>query len=432
MPSSTSSSDAAANAAAQAALANASLESGSIGIPLTAPGSPLPGPGAGEHFVRPGFVRQTASDRPGVAQPVPVRDIPVQPWGRILVAALVLTSVMLGGWEWYWRAFGATPSYRNSNGEWAEQRRRIDAGEGGKTVLLGSSRVLFDVQLPVWERLTGERPIQLAIEGTSPVPMLEDLAADPNFTGHLLVGVAPDIFFSGFAYRGKVVPYYHSQGPSQRSGNWLSKHLLEPWFAFDDPDFALGTVIRRQAWPGRPGIHVHTQVRKLLVQDADRNSHMWRKVEIDPRYRAIARSIWSERFTGPPPPDMDTPAKRQKLIDEQIGKAAVAIAKLRARGVQVLFLRPPSTGDYYAFEQHAVPRAQTWDVLLQRTGAPGIHFEDYPQLQGYLQPEWSHLSASEADRFTAALVPIIERDYWRKPRVDVTPPAIAEARPTAR
>lgn len=374
----------------------------------------------GVAFERPGFVRQTASDRPGVAQPVPVRDIPLQPWGRILLAALVMAMLMLAGWEAYWRAFGATPGYRNSKGAWAEQRRRIDQGEGGKTVLVGSSRVLFDVQLPVWERLTGERPIQLAIEGTSPVPMLEDLAADPKFTGHLLVGVAPDIFFSGRAYRGDVLPYFHKQGPSQRSGHWLSKHLLEPTFAFYDPDFALGTVVRRQPWPSRPGVHKSTAVRKLMVQDADRNTHMWRKVEVDPQYNALARSIWSERFTGPPPPDMDTPAKRQTLIDEQVGKAAAAIATLRARGVQVLFLRPPSNGDYYAFEQHAVPRAQTWDVLLQRTGAPGIHFEDYPQLQGYIQPEWSHLSAAEAERFTAALVPLVEMD-WPRGRAATAP-----------
>jgi hypothetical protein len=57
------------------------------------------------------------------------------------------------------------------------------------------------------------------------------------------------------------------------------------------------------------------------------------------------------------------------------------------------------------------PRATTWDVLLQRTGAPGIHFQDYPQLQGYDQPEWSHLSASEAQRFTAALTPLVQREF---------------------
>ena len=32
----------------------------------------------------PAGLRLTASDRPGEAQPVPVRDIPQQPWGRIM------------------------------------------------------------------------------------------------------------------------------------------------------------------------------------------------------------------------------------------------------------------------------------------------------------------------------------------------------------
>lgn len=366
-----------------------------------------------ERFERPGFVRLTASDRPGVAQPVPVRDIPAQPWQQIFLVALVLFALLLTGWELYWRTYGASPTYRNSDGQWAQQRRRIDTGEGGKTVLIGSSRVLFDVQLPVWEKLAGERPIQLAIEGTSSLLVLEDLAADPNFSGHLLVGVAPDLFFSGFAYRGKVVPFYHKQSPSQRSGNWLSMHLLEPFFAFDDPDFALATVVERQAWPPRPGGKGNTAVRKLRVSDADRNTHMWRKVETDPAYRALARSIWAERFAAPPPPNMDTPAKLQKLIDTQIQRAVDAVAKLRARGVQVLFVRPPSMGPYLEFENKVFPRARTWDVLLQRTGAAGIHFQDYPELQGYDQPEWSHLSAADAERFTAALYRIIERDYWR-------------------
>ncbi|GAA0722077.1 hypothetical protein [Dokdonella soli] len=370
---------------------------------------PYAGDAAG--YVAPAGVRLTASDRPGVAQPVPVRDIPARPWRGISITALILTVLLVAGWEGYWRAFGATPGYRNSNGEWVEQRRRIDHGEGGKTVLIGASRVLFDVQLPVWERITGERPIQLALEGTSPLPVLEDLAADPQFTGRLLVGVAPDIFFSGFAYRGDALHYYRAQTPSQRIGDWLSKRLLEPWLAFYDSDFALATVIRRQAWPVWPGARPHMSVRKLMMQDADRNTTMWRKLETDPAYRDLARSIWAQDFNEPLP-NMDTPTKAQKVIDEQIQRAVDAVVKLRKRGVQVLFLRPPSTDVFYAYEQRELPRAKTWDVLLQRTGAPGIHFEDYPELQGYEQPEWSHLSASEAKRFTAALVPIIERDFW--------------------
>src|SRR5687767_12379859 len=133
------------------------------------------------HFERPGFVRLTAADRPGVAQPVPERDVPPQPWLRIGAFAALLFAALLGAYEWHWRAFGREPGYRNSDGAWMEQRRRIDHGEGDATVVIGSSRVLFDIQLPVWERVAGERPIQLALEGTSPMPILEDLADDPRF-----------------------------------------------------------------------------------------------------------------------------------------------------------------------------------------------------------------------------------------------------------
>ena len=360
--------------------------------------------------MRSGFVRQTASDRPGVAQPVPERDIPVRPWRAITWGALVLFLVLLGAWEWHWREFGAKPAYRNSFGLWAEQRRRINAGEGDRTVLIGSSRVLFGVQLPVWERLTGERPIQLSMEGTTPMPMLEDLAKDPDFTGRLLIGVAPDVFFSGFSYRGEVVPYFHDQGPSQRTGHWISKHLVEPWAAFYEPDFALDTVVRRQDWPLRPGTEPRTRVRKLADTAYDRNTAMWSKVAEDPAYRDLARRIWAEDF-GAAPPGMDTPAGLAKAVDLQVGKAKAAIDVLRARGVAVVFVRMPSNGEYLAYEERYLPRETTWDVLLARTGVPGIHFQDHPELQGYDLPEWSHLSASEAARFTAQLVPLVEAEF---------------------
>jgi hypothetical protein len=337
----------------------------------------------------------------------------VQPWRSIFIGALSLFIMLMAAWELYWRSQGALPGYHNSNAEWAQQRRRIDTGEGGKTILVGSSRILFDVQLPVWEKATGERPIQLAIEGTSAVPVLEDLAADPNVTGRIVAGVASDLFFTGFAFRGDVVPYFHKESPSQRVGNWLSREFIEPYFAFDDFDFALGAVLKRQPWPARTDVPNRFDVRKLLVQDADRNSNLWSKLETDAEYRDVARMIWAQHFDGPPPPSMDTPEKLQKIIDAQIQRAADAVAKLRARGVPVLFVRPPTAGRYLEFDNKVFAREHTWDLLLARTGAPGIHFADYPELQGYDLPEWSHMTKAEAERFTQALVTIIDRDFWK-------------------
>jgi hypothetical protein len=60
--------------------------------------------------------------------------------------------------------------------------------------------------------------------------------------------------------------------------------------------------------------------------------------------------------------------------------------------VPVIFVRHPSAGEYLAHEERTVPRRLSWDVLLAETGAPGIYFQDYPQLRSYDLPEWPHMS----------------------------------------
>ena len=355
-------------------------------------------------------------DDPRVAEGPIDRPLPQRPLGLAALIAVLLAVIGLVAWEAYWRDFGVEPGLRNSDGHWARERRRIDEGEGGRTVLLGASRVLFDIDLDTWERVTGERPIQLAVEGTTPLPMLEDLAADPDFHGRVLVGVAPDVFFSGFAYRGKILDYYRKESPSQRASEWLSSRLLEPWLAFyGDPDFALFTVLERQPWPARAGVPNLLDVRKLSMTAPDRGTAMWRKLEDDPGYRDLARRIWAQFFDFMPR-TAKTEAVYAKMIDAEITKAAAAVATLRARGVPVVFVRPPSDGAYFAFEQRDFPRASSWDALLARSGAPGIHFEDHPAQQGLRLPEWSHLAAGERPRYTASVLEVIERDkLWTLP-----------------
>ncbi|MCU0758848.1 MAG: hypothetical protein MUF07_06575 [Steroidobacteraceae bacterium] len=357
-------------------------------------------------------MRLTAADRPGVAQPVPVRDVPPLPWPRLLLAALLLAVTLTAAWEACWRSQGAVPAFRDDAALWTLQRDRIDRGEGDATVLVGSSRSFFDVQLPVWERLGGRRPVQLSLVGTSPLFALEDLADDPEFRGALLVDVAPDLFFTGFENKSGFAEYRAKQSPSERVGKWLSMTFVEPYLAFYHEDYALFPVLRRQPWPQRPGVRGLTAVRRLEVIGRDRATHMWARVEDDPEYRELTRRIWTERFQGRPGgPDGATPGQ---VADRQVARAAAAVAKLRARGVHVLFVRHPTGGDYLAFERRAFPRTTTWDPLLARTGAPGIHFEDHPGLEAGLEfPEWSHMSRASAERYTERLYRLIEREHPR-------------------
>ncbi len=345
------------------------------------------------------------------------RPTPVLRFGLALVLAVIVFAGALTVWEMSWRAYGSVPSIQNSDGLWAQQRRRIDDGEGNATVLAGSSRVLFDIDLDAWQRVAGERPIQLALEGTSPMFLLKDLASNPKFTGRLVVGVAPDLFFTGFAYRASVEKYQREETWSQRAGQWLSMHTIEPFFAFFDPDFALMTVLRRQPWPVRAGVHSRMDVRKLSIGDGDRDTHMWSKVEDDSAYQKMAQDVWAQDFDKPAYKAMrfSGPEEMQRHIDKQIEAAVEATAKLRARGVKVVFVRLPTAGRYLEYDEREFPRRQTWEVLLERSGCPGIHFQDYPELQGYWLPEWSHLATKERPRFTEAIYRILERDHgWSR------------------
>ena len=336
------------------------------------------------------------------------RPLPANSLGVAALVSLVVASVLLGAWELHWREYGSEVSYRNSGGLWAAERRRIDKGEGDALVLIGSSRMQFDVQLDVWEQVAGEKPIQLAMVGTSPLTAMEGLADDPDFTGRLLVGVAPDLFFSGLELYGEVFDRYRTETPAEWLGQQISL-LIEPHLAFYNIDYALIPILRRQPLPPREGVFDPLEVRKLDILRKDRNIRMWRKVEEDPEYQALAERIWAQ-FLPLEIEDQEQYEMQLASYAAQIDRAVAATRKLADRGVDVIFVRFPSSERYRESEQIFFPRAATWDLLIEKTGAFGIHFEDYEELQGYEIPEWSHLSAAEADRFTKALYEVVQRE----------------------
>jgi hypothetical protein len=326
-----------------------------------------------------------------------------------LMAALFVLAI--GGWEAYWRSQQFRPSIRNSEGLWAETRRRIDHVEPNQTALLGSSRMLFDIDLDVWEEMTGVVPVQLALEGTNPRPVLSDLAGDPDFTGLAIVGVTPVLFLMPDAgYREAAIERYESESPSQ----WLSQRIsrpLERVFAFYDFDTALFAVLHRQTWwPERPGLPFQRrEVRRLAEMDHRREANLWSRLDDDPEYAALAQSIWSDLLDHPPPQPPEEEARKQ--FEAMLEELRDDVAAIRARGGDVAFVRLPSTGHFREVEASAFPRERVWEPILAATDAVGVHFEDHPELMDVRVPEWSHVSAKDKPRLTAALVRILREKF---------------------
>ena len=121
------------------------------------------------------------------------------------------------------------------------------------------------------------------------------------------------------------------------------------------------------------------------------------RILTDARLRGHARYAW-KGFK-----------KNKPYADDQIRKglaeAATAVATIRARGGDVVFVRPPSDRHLRINEEAAVPKAKGWNALLRVTHSVGVHNDDLPaSVNNLLLPEWSHLSRACAVVFTDAYV----------------------------
>jgi hypothetical protein len=345
---------------------------------------------------RPGFVRLTAADRPGVAQPVPVRDIPPRPWPRILAATLSLLLIAVGAWEWRMRTLGLEAGDLDDGPSfWAEQRRRIDAGDVA-VAIVGDSRILYDTDLERFERLAGVRPLQLAIAGSTALPFLEDLADAPNFKGLAIVGIADRSYFrGGGGLGGWALDRYRFESPAVHT-SFLLHRSLSRTLAFLDEKYRLNSLVRLLDGGWRAGVQlpVNERLWKLGTVIDDRQTYMWARVESDARVRAHQGAAWV-RFLAPFP---------AATVMSTVQRSRSAIAKIRARGGEVVFVRPPSAPELRVYEEQTVSRTAGWDLLLTRADVRGVHFDDYPAMHGLVLPEYSHLSRACATVFTDAYV----------------------------
>ena len=383
--------------------------------------------GVREGALPPGL-RQTAANRPGQAQPVPTRDVPLKPWARIGTFVFTAVALLTGAWEWNARAnlglragdIGDSPQ------AWAEARRAADHAQ---VAIVGDSRILFDTDQARFQALTGVRPVQVSHVGTDARALLEHFANDPNFHGLLIVGLADTMYFGMpvIGLGGAAVHNYDKNGkPSQLTGLWIDR-WLQKYLAFMDSDYRLSLQLPRLDNGWRKGVDSpYEDVWKISETFPGRQYFMWHRIETDAYLRGHARHAW-DGFKGPNVP----PSVANKVI----ARSAEAVRRIRARGGDVIFVRPPSAPELRVNEQHRIPRALGWDRLLVGANAKGIHADDLPQAQNLILPEWSHLSRPCSAVFTDAyvrrlvqLTPRLKLSANAPPplsRADCVPPTIA-------
>lgn len=318
---------------------------------------------------------------------------PEKRWGAICASALVLATVGVAANEARWRAQGQRATVVDDHDLWSLERARASDGETSTVVLLGHSRMMLGFEPSVFrERFPSRTLANIAVQASPPLASLRDLAADPDFRGVALVEISERAFQPVYvdAQEPRVRHYHEVFGPARawdrRLTTFVQWHVVST-----NPHVSLlrAALFESEIEPS------YTVLRPDRSRPADYSL-------VDTRALSNVRvESWGRRFDEHPPPP---PADWLALTSD----TERWVATIQERGVQVAFVRFPTSGALLELEQRIWPKELYWDAWSARTRAVAIHFLDVPSLARFTCPEDSHLDQRDAPAFTAALLDELE------------------------
>jgi hypothetical protein len=332
------------------------------------------------------------------------RPIPDQPWTRIAWMSALLVLVATVAWELRVRAWGYAPTLDDTSDLWAERRAAV---QPDSLVVIGDSRALFDTDLDELEKGLGRCPVQLALVGSCAFPILDDLARDESFHGTVVCSLLPAIFFAPngsppFENSMKALRRYRTQTVSQRASHLLSLPLEKHIAFLQQEDLTVVMLLKQLPIPNRPDALVPPRLPPYFYTlDRDRRARMTNSAEQSGALQTRIQGGWIPLFTPPPPPTYVPREAFLASMDEamkaRFGDIVAAVAKIHARGGQVVFVRFPYAGPLKALEDQMTPRAKIWDPLTKAAQAPIPNWRASPAPSGLtcrLRIRWSSRNAS--------------------------------------
>jgi len=291
------------------------------------------------------------------------------------------------------RAVGFTPSIRDDAGSWSVALDRV---REDSLLFVGTSRIQADLDPGPWGEVWGRTPIQLAIAGGSPLPLLEHLARDPSFRGTVILDALPRILFdAGRTREREVRDWLKDSGDIRRSPARMTESRLRSAFA------SRLVSTRMSPWQFFDRAFIRTDVSRIpyVTMGSDRFMQLdFEKVDVPRRIDTIESQI---REQGQPAVGPAFEKLMRRLVE--------AVSTIRYRGGRVVLVHLPHEGRIRELEDELYPRAAYWDPMVGRTDAPAIHFADEPDLAESRCPDGSHLDVRDTDAFTRALAGIVQQ-----------------------
>jgi hypothetical protein len=281
--------------------------------------------------------------------------------------------------------------------------------------------MLLDVDLDVLRDATRLQPVQLAIDGSGFVPVLENLAADDAFRGTVLVGYEDNVVASADA----------DAVAAEYVGAWqheLGAHGMPTFASIEGRlTYLLHASLRSYADGARPGTSVRTRAfaRESTPQYLFTFAHRERIADYNRvpmpafYFTRVLKELHEDvaMRSGMTWGDADKeirrrldamPAEDDAFFRGRIKHIAELVGTLQARGAKVVFVELPASGLIRAIEDKRYPKDRFWDRLVAESGAPTMRTRDDPVLAAFNCPDGSHIDVRERPRFTAALAAFLK------------------------
>jgi hypothetical protein len=316
---------------------------------------------------------------------------------RIWVVALLTVTTIAGAWEYNLRAAGLGPEYIDNRALWTETRHRLTSDNASGVALLGASRHQRAIDVATMSKSLGRPVYQLSVEGTSALPTLENLAVDPRFRGTVIYSVAPAFSFNrrlsklDGGNQAKWVRFYSDQSRVRRVEQRL-RLLLQGALAMRSPDATVSRIIGNVRDSGRfPGPDHKTVY-------GDRSVHVDYAAQPGRPDRGGIVDLYLQ----------NTEPYSDAEFQTVVNYFATLVRLLRQKGCDVFVVRLPSDKQVLALEQLMFPEARFWGAIERQTDATFVHFEDYPELNGYLSEDGSHIDSDRNAEFTSVLSQVLQ------------------------
>jgi len=314
----------------------------------------------------------------------------------VLGAAALIFALGISGLEVYWRAQGVAPSVIDSKDLWSYVRDDVYGPD--RVTLIGGSRVLFDVVAEPFSHLDPPLEVRhLGIGATHGVAVLRDLAADPDFAGLVIAsvraeGLEPARWDSQQGY----VEHYHREWRLEKQVSQRLRTALARNLAVLGPGVSLRRLLEQRIETGRlPPFWLVFRADRSIAADYEQRS-------VSPATVAtMVRKHYGASTITPP----DAWLEATEPVEGWI-------RVIQSRGGRVAFVRFPTSGAYWRYDERFYPRARYWNRFADRSSALTLHFRDVPALHAFELPDLSHLNHWDAPAFTQALIEALDRRHF--------------------